>query len=45
MTLLQECHGKITGRDSFDGIPLEIFPLGKGQLGITIAEVSGKGIP
>ncbi|MCK9578992.1 MAG: SpoIIE family protein phosphatase [Methanoregula sp.] len=36
---------KEVGGDFFDVIPLEILPLGKGQLGIMIADVSGKGIP
>ena len=36
---------KEVGGDFFDVIPLEIMPLGKGQLGIMIADVSGKGIP
>jgi sigma-B regulation protein RsbU (phosphoserine phosphatase) len=36
---------KEVGGDFFDVIPLEVVPLGKGQLGIMIADVSGKGIP
>jgi sigma-B regulation protein RsbU (phosphoserine phosphatase) len=36
---------KEVGGDFFDVIPLEVLPLGKGQLGIMIADVSGKGIP
>ncbi|MDD1683273.1 MAG: SpoIIE family protein phosphatase [Methanoregula sp.] len=36
---------KEVGGDFFDVIPLEVIPLGKGQLGIMIADVSGKGIP
>ena len=36
---------KEVGGDFFDVIPLEVIPLGKGQLGIIIADVSGKGIP
>jgi phosphoserine phosphatase RsbU/P len=36
---------KEVGGDFFDVIPLEIVPLGKGQIGIMIADVSGKGIP
>jgi len=36
---------KEVGGDFFDVIPLEIMPLGKGQLGVMIADVSGKGIP
>lgn len=36
---------KEVGGDFFDVIPLEVVPIGKGQLGIMIADVSGKGIP
>ena len=36
---------KEVGGDFFDVIPLEVVPLGKGRLGIMIADVSGKGIP
>lgn len=36
---------KEVGGDFFDVIPLEVLPLGKDQLGIMIADVSGKGIP
>jgi sigma-B regulation protein RsbU (phosphoserine phosphatase) len=36
---------KEVGGDFFDVIPLEVVPLGKGTLGIMIADVSGKGIP
>jgi len=36
---------KEVGGDFFDVIPLEVVPLGKGQLGVMIADVSGKGIP
>ncbi|NMB78866.1 MAG: SpoIIE family protein phosphatase [Methanomicrobiales archaeon] len=36
---------KEVGGDFFDVIPLEVLPLGKGHLGIMIADVSGKGIP
>jgi len=36
---------KEVGGDFFDVIPLEVVPLGRGQLGIMIADVSGKGIP
>jgi len=36
---------KEVGGDFFDIIPLEVVPLGRGQLGIMIADVSGKGIP
>lgn len=36
---------KEVGGDFFDVIPLEVVPLGKGKLGIMIADVSGKGIP
>jgi len=36
---------KEVGGDFFDVIPLEVLPLGKGQLGIMIADVSGKVIP
>jgi phosphoserine phosphatase RsbU/P len=36
---------KEVGGDFFDVIPLEVVPLGKGQMGIMIADVSGKGIP
>ncbi len=36
---------KEVGGDFFDIVPLEVVPLGKGQLGIMIADVSGKGIP
>jgi sigma-B regulation protein RsbU (phosphoserine phosphatase) len=36
---------KEVGGDFFDVIPLEVVPIGKGQLGVMIADVSGKGIP
>ena len=36
---------KEVGGDFFDVIPLEVVPIDKGQLGIMIADVSGKGIP
>ncbi|NLD57549.1 MAG: SpoIIE family protein phosphatase [Methanomicrobiales archaeon] len=36
---------KEVGGDFFDIVPLEVVPIGKGQLGIMIADVSGKGIP
>ncbi|PKL64827.1 MAG: stage II sporulation protein E [Methanomicrobiales archaeon HGW-Methanomicrobiales-3] len=36
---------KEVGGDFFDVIPLEVLPLGKDQIGIMIADVSGKGIP
>jgi sigma-B regulation protein RsbU (phosphoserine phosphatase) len=36
---------KEVGGDFFDVIPLEVVPLGKGKLGIMIADVSGKGVP
>jgi sigma-B regulation protein RsbU (phosphoserine phosphatase) len=36
---------KEVGGDFFDIIPLEVVPIGNGQLGIMIADVSGKGIP
>ncbi len=36
---------KEVGGDFFDVIPLEVVPLGRGRLGIMIADVSGKGIP
>jgi phosphoserine phosphatase RsbU/P len=36
---------KEVGGDFFDVIPLEVVPLGKGKIGIMIADVSGKGIP
>ncbi|HSQ93896.1 MAG TPA: LytS/YhcK type 5TM receptor domain-containing protein, partial [Methanoregula sp.] len=36
---------KEVGGDFFDVIPLEVVPLGRGQLGIMIADVSGKCIP
>jgi phosphoserine phosphatase RsbU/P len=36
---------KEVGGDFFDVIPLEVVSLGIGQLGIMIADVSGKGIP
>ncbi|MDD1706174.1 MAG: SpoIIE family protein phosphatase, partial [Methanoregulaceae archaeon] len=36
---------KVVGGDFFDVIPFEVIPMGKDQLGILIADVSGKGIP
>jgi PAS domain S-box-containing protein len=36
---------KEVGGDFFDVIPFEVIPLRKDQLGILIADVSGKGIP
>jgi len=36
---------KEVGGDFFDVIPFEIISLGKGKLGILIADVSGKGVP
>ena len=36
---------KVVGGDFFDVIPFEAMPVGKDQLGILIADVSGKGIP
>ncbi len=36
---------KEVGGDFFDVIPFEIISLGKGTLGILIADVSGKGVP